>query len=241
MWYRTSKIKSDLTGQLYADYFNSKPEKIDIDKYFDIKFDYNNSTDAPFYPKSQKKFDIDLHYPDEYNMDKQSHILTITAINKKNSEPAAQIKIIFPFSHQKAAIIDDISVFGKKSYQQLYKSWGDELSKDEMTYANNGLGQLLYNKATQWIQENKPEVKFITGYVSSKEAYLSRIKALGKPNYIRPRGLIKPIDANDEQIINHLDPAQFSQKGGSYLYDNQVEVRHNIKEKTDINQSIDKS
>lgn len=240
MWYRTSKIKSNIDGQLYADYFNSKPEKIDIDKYFDIEFDYNLN-EIPDYPKSKKEFNIDIDYPDEYNMDERASVLKITAINKKNSEPAAQIKIIFPFSHQNAAIIDDISVFGKKSYQEMYKSWGNDLSKDEMTYANKGLGQLLYNKATQWIKENKPEVKFVTGYISSKEAYLSRIKALGKPNYIRPREFSRPINITDEQIINHLNPAQFSQEGGNYLYDNQVEVRHNIKEKTDTNPIFDKS
>jgi hypothetical protein len=240
MWYKFSKIKSLPSGQLYFE-DNNQSEKINPEEYFDIIFDYNNSTDIPNYPKSKDQFDIDLHYPDEFNMDARAHILTITAINKKNSEPAAQMKIIFPFSHQDAAIIDDISVYGKKGYQQLLKSWGKELSKDEMTYAKNGLGQFLYTKATQWMQENKPEVKFVTGYISSKEAYKSRIKALGKPSYIRPRSIFQPIDISDEQIINYLDPAHFSQQGGSYTYDNQVEVRHKIKDSTNIDPSNDKS
>lgn len=240
MWYRTSKIKSLPSGQLYFD-DNNQSEKINPEEYFQLTYDYKNSTDIPNYPKSKDQFDIDLHYPDEYNMNSQAHVLTITAINKKNSEPAAEMKIIFPFSHQHAAIIDDLRVLGKIGYQQLFKSWGNELSKDEMTYAKNGLGQFLYTKAIQWIKENKPEVEFVTGYISSKEAYKSRIKALGKPDYIRPRDISKPISVDDEQIINHLNPAQFSQQSGSYSYDNQVEVRHKIKDSTNKNPTIDKS
>jgi hypothetical protein len=174
-------------------------------------------------------------------MSSQADVITITAIDKIRSKPAAEMKIIFPFSHPNAAIIDDLRVLGKPGYHELLKTWGNELSKDEITYAKHGLGQFLYTKAIQWIKENKPQVDFVTGYISSKEAYQSRIKALGKPNYIRLRELSKPVDVGNEEIINYLNPANFSQQGGSYSYDNQVEVRHKIKDSTNIDPSNDKS
>ena len=103
----------------------------------------------------------------------------------------------------------------KKEYNKKYS----ELNKEKLK---------LYKK--EWIKNNKPEVKFVTGYISSKESYNSRIKSLGDPSYIRPRDSRKPGNYKHEEIVESLSPSMYTTQGGSYDYDNQVEVRHDIKD-----------
>lgn len=227
MWYKLAKIKSLPSGQLYFDGENKTP-KINPEEYFDIQYDYDNTTDISNELISKNEFDLDRHYP--YASDKNVHSLIIKAVNKMNSEIAAKMNIIFPFSHPHVAIIDDVRVSPKSSFRELKKSWGDDLSLEDLTYAKNGLGQFLYHKAIEWIKNNKPEVKFVTGYISSKESYNSRIKSLGDPSYIRPRDSRKPGNYKHEEIVESLPPSKFTTQGGSYDYDNQVEVRHDIKD-----------
>jgi hypothetical protein len=230
MWYRLSKIKSLPTGQLYVDY-SGESLQINPEEYFDFNYEFDNSYEFLPERESPRKFDLEADYPASFpDQPIEGHILIITAINKMNNEPAAEIKIIFPETQPKYAVVDDIKVLAKSGYKELFKTWNKDVSMDDVSYAKHGLGQMLYKKAVEWIKQNRPIVKSLAGFVSSKESYRARNKALGNPSYTRYRNDRKPHTFTNEQVENILPPSMFTTKGGIYDYDDQFEVRHDIKD-----------
>ena len=228
MWYRTSRIKSLPSGQLYTDFFN-ETKQINPEEYFTL--DYKYTTEQNPIGPVKRRFSLEFEYPS-----KKSSKLIITALNKINNSPAAKIEILFPSTHPKFAVVDDIKLF-HRDYKDIAKTYNQTPLPEDYSYAKHGLANLLYKKSIEWINENKSEVEHLTGFISSKEAYQSRIKALGKPSFIKARDNYPP-----EAIEHLLEPAIINQKKISYPdQGQQFEVRHNIKEKTNTNPSIDKT
>jgi len=232
MWYRTSRIKSLPSGQLYADYFGDTL-KINPEEYFTVDYDFQGKLYS--YPPEKKPFNLERDYPLEFNSPK----LTITAINKFNNEPAAFIEILFSQWYPNYAVVDDITILNKKNYTELAKAYNQKPMPEDFSYAKHGLANLLYKKTVEWINENKPEVEYLTGFISSKEAYKSRINALGKPDFTRPRDYM---DIPEEHIEQFLEPAIIKQNEINYPMNGpQFEVRHKIKDSSNTNPSTDKT
>jgi hypothetical protein len=120
--------------------------------------------------ESPRKFDLEADYPASFpDQPIEGHILIITAINKMNNERAAEIKILFPDTQPKYAVVDDIKVLAKSGYKELFKT----LLKTYIT-SNNEMEVFINNMEASLIEKFRPYINHTILKINNKLQSLNK-------------------------------------------------------------------
>jgi len=116
---------------------------------------------------------------------------------------------------------------------------GYDADKTTVTRMKWGIGKRLYQEFKKFVKKTKPEVKFITGDVHSKDAYETRNTVFGLPIKVHdPEGLSRykitentpqeDLEEMSKKISDDLNVSQFEFTGHADIPQSYYSVIHNI-------------
>jgi hypothetical protein len=182
MWYKLAITKVDPSGQINMDFSGKNTYPLnpgEKPKRFDL---------------SNLKFEVvqedPIKYPEEYTLYallNDGRKLGYIYFEAPDNSETADIKYTsiyeYPTSigekeYGKPVNSEDKT---KSEYLDQLSSAGYLVDDSSVTRTDWGIGKTLYQELKKFLQENKPNIKFVTGKVHSKEAFWARYKGLGFP------------------------------------------------------------
>lgn len=237
MWYRQAinSVVVNPSGQLGNVFPGIKPKKFDVDN--DVRFkvtqDYktNEYTITAYHVNGRILGFIIFRAPD-YADTAQVKQLYLVEYPTKREDPLNPEEEVLgdPLNKQdrfKSDMIEDLSNSGYSA---------DESS---ITIIRWGIGQALFREAKKFIQNYRPDVKYIKGYITSKEAFKSRNSVFGLP-YIAedPEELLnyriteethpKEREELTQKMTDELLESEFDSVGLTYFNPDSYLVTHKI-------------
>jgi len=180
MWYKLAITKVDPSGQINMDFSGKntyplnpgeKPKRFDLNN---LKFEVIEDDEYPeeyrlyaYLYDGRKLGYIDFEAPD--SSDTARIIYTSIYEYPTSKDKKEYGKPVNPEDKTKSEYLDQLS------------SAGYLVDDSSITRVDWGIGKKLYQELKKYLQTQKPNIKFITGRVHSKEAFWARFKGLGFP------------------------------------------------------------
>jgi len=182
MWYKLAITKVDPSGQINMDFSGKNNYPVNPGEK-PKPFDLNNL-----------KFEVvqedPIEYPEEYTLYallNDGRKLGYIYFEAPDNSDTADIKYTsiyeYPTSLGKEKWEKPVNPEDKTKSQfvEELKNAGYLVDDSSVTRTDWGIGKTLYQELKKFLQENKPNIKFVSGKVHSKEAFWARYKGLGFP------------------------------------------------------------
>lgn len=237
MWYKSvlasfdklAVVKVDPSGQINMDFPGVKPKPFNINQALKFKItrddmfgDYQISAYLNDRKLGYILFDFPEHNPEIVNV----QMVTLQEYpiykGKEHWEESAN-----PEDRTKSDMI-----------KELINS-GYDADETTVTRTKWGIGKRLYQEFQKFVKKTKPEVKFITGDVHSKDAYEARNTVFGLPaNVHDPEGMSRfkitektpkeDLEDMSRKISDDLNVSRFEFTGHADIPQSYYSVIHNI-------------
>ena len=166
MWYRLAVTKMDPSGQLNMDFPGISPKK-----FKDIKYEVTDEGDGD-YRVSAKLFDklmgfLDFTAPDYSD----TAGILLFSLNEYPVYEGTE-------GWESPAIPGDRT---KLEMMNEFKSLGYDVDDSSFTRTKWGIGKGLFLEFVKFLQNYKPDIKYVKGDIHSRDAFLIRQSVLGLP------------------------------------------------------------
>ena len=229
MWYRTAITTVNPVGQISMDFPGIKPKKFDVEN--DVKFELHQEGRNTYQISALLGDGRSLGYISFYIVPEDDTAkIEMVSLREYPTAKVEWEESANPTDRFKSDIIKEL------------KDAGYSVDESSVSRLKWGIGKKLYEEALKFIQNNYPDVQYITGYVHSKDAYQSRNSVFGLPIHAYDpdqsssyeiTGYTPQEEAEEisNKISNDLMPSSFDATGYSHIPPSVYYVQHKIPQK----------